>query len=516
VALTGVSGPDAAPATRIGPLTATQAIFALIAITLVLRLIGAATIGWGTGEAYYLATARQLHLSYFDQPPVFLWLIWATIHLTGSESTLVVRLPFVLMFAVSTWLIFDITRRVATPLAGFYAALITNASILFMASIGAWIQPDAPMVLFWLATIRVLVEIFFGNGARRPYLYWSLAGLFLGLDFLSKYHGFFVALGTGLFLVFNRDQRRWLTHPAPWLALLIALVVFTPVIVWNAQNDWVSFGFQGDRALVGALRWDRLLRMIVGQLVYMAPWLAIPALVLGVRALFAGPRGAYPAGTAPGPATLFAYMGWPAILFFTVVALWSDTQYHFHWQAPGYMMLFMLMGAWAAKHDGRAVRIWLYGAMLLCVAIVGALESHAATGWMRNVFPGNWDDPAAQQLPWTDLGTALQSRGALTQGKVFVAGDNWIDCGYIDTQVAGRVPFACLDDARNLAFNFDAKSYVGWNAYVVLKTPDPAGVPEALKNRFASFTHVDTVAVSRSGRVEISGIQVYYAEGFRG
>ena len=504
------------PDERLGSLSIGQAVIALIAVMFVLRLVGAAILGWGTGEAYYLATARQLHLSYFDQPPIFLWLIWGTINLFHNESTLVVRLPFVVMFAVSTWLIFDITRRVSSPLAGFYAALITNASILFTASIGAWIQPDAPMVLFWLATVRVLVEIFFGNGAKQPYRYWGLAGLFLGLDFLSKYHGVFVALGTGLFLVFNREQRRWLVHPAPWLALLISVALFTPVIVWNAQNHWVSFGFQGDRAMIGDLRWDRLLRMIVGQIIYMSPWLSIPALVIGARALFAGPRGVYPKDTTPGSAALFAYLGLPAVIFFTVVALWSDTQYHFHWQAPGYMMLFMLMGEWAARHDGRAVRVWLCSALVLCVAIVGALESHAATGWMRNVFPGDWPDPAAQQLPWTELGSVLESRGVFSQPKVFVAGGNWIDCGYIDTQVAGRAPFLCLFDGRNLDYSFDPKAYQGWNAYVVLRTGNPAAPPDGIDKMFDSFRHLETVDVTRSGRVEIGDIQLYYAQGYHG
>ena len=67
---------------RIGPFSPAQATLILIAVTLVLRMIGGAVVGWGTGEAYYLASARQFHLSYFDQPPVSLWTIWATLQLT--------------------------------------------------------------------------------------------------------------------------------------------------------------------------------------------------------------------------------------------------------------------------------------------------------------------------------------------------------------------------------------------------------------------------------------------------
>ncbi|WP_421952817.1 glycosyltransferase family 39 protein [Pelagibacterium sp.] len=501
---------------RIGPFTPGQATLALIAVTLVLRMIGAAVVGWGTGEAYYLASARQFHLSYFDQPPVSLWTIWATLQLTGSDNLLIVRLPFILMFAVSTWLVFDIVRRIHSPLGGFYAALIVNACVLFSLSIGSWTQPDGPMVMFWLATVRVLIEIFFGKGAQRPFLYWSLAGLFLGLTLLSKYHAAFLVAGTGLFVLANSTQRRWLTHRAPWLALVIALAVFSPVLIWNARNDWASFGFQGGRALAeSGLRWDGFIRMIWGQLLYMVPWLALPALYIGGKALGAGPRGQFPSGAEPGVAALFSYIGWPPVIFFTLVALWSDTQFHFHWQAPGYLMLFMLMGAWAANRNGRAIRIWLYGSAIATLAILTLLVSHAATGWARAVFPGDWEDPTALQLPWTELGQALDERGAFGQGELFVAGTNWIDCGYIDTQISGRLPLACFgNDPRNLQFNFEQNDYVGWNAYIVAQTANGDRVPDAYSDSFDTIEHLGTIAIARNGVTELGNIQVYYAQGY--
>lgn len=502
---------------RIGPFSPAQATLILIAVTLVLRMIGGAVVGWGTGEAYYLASARQFHLSYFDQPPVSLWTIWATLQLTGSDNLLIIRLPFIVMFAVSTWLVFDIVRRIHSPLGGFFATLIVNACVLFSLSVGSWTQPDAPMVLFWLATIRVLIEIFFGKGAQRPFLYWSLAGLFLGLTFLSKYHAVFLVAGTGLFILANSTQRRWLTHRAPWLALLIALAIFSPVLVWNAQNDWVSFGFQGGRALAeSGLRWDGLIRMIWGQLLYMVPWLALPALYVGVRALGAGARGQFPSGAEPGAAALFAYIGWPVVIFFTIVALWSDTQFHFHWQAPGYLMLFMLMGAWAADRDGKVVRAWLFGSAIATLVILSLLVSHAATGWARAVFPGDWEDPTALQLPWTELGEALDELGAFGQGELFVAGTNWIDCGYIDTQVSGRLPLACFgSDPRNLEFNFDRQAHTGWNAYIVAQTPNADRVPNVHSDSFESIEHLGTISIERNGVIELGNIQLYYAQGYR-
>lgn len=502
---------------RIGPFTPAQATLLLIAATFILRAIGAWAIGWGTGEAYYLSSARQFHLSYFDQPPLSLWVIWTTMELTGSENVLVIRLPFIAMFAVSTWLVFDIARRIHSPLAGFYAALIVNASVLFSLSIGSWTQPDAPMVLFWLATVRVLLDIFFGDGVRRPYALWALAGLMLGLTFLSKYHAVFLVAGTGLFMLFNSTQRHWLRHKAPWLALVIALAVFSTVIVWNAQNDWVSFGFQGGRALADSgLRWDGLVRMVWGQLLYMTPWLALPALYVGIRAVLAGPRGQFPTGAVPGAAGLFAYIGWPPIIFFTAVALWSDTQFHFHWQAPGYLMLFILMGAWAAGKNTQGLRVWLWGSAAATLVILTIVVSHAATGWMRAVIPGDWEDPTALQLPWTELGDALADEGAFARENIFVAGTNWIDCGYIDTQVAGRTPLACIGpDPRNLAYNFDAADHAGWDAYVVAQTGNIEAVINGLQDNFETIEHAGTLDIERHGVVELRNIQFYRATGFR-
>jgi hypothetical protein len=43
-------------------------------------------------------------------------------------------------------------------------------------------------------------------------------------------------------------RQRWLRSPYPYLAVLIALVLFSPVLIWNAQHDWASFRFQLVRA----------------------------------------------------------------------------------------------------------------------------------------------------------------------------------------------------------------------------------------------------------------------------
>src|SRR5580704_2905029 len=91
---------------------------ALIFATLLARLVFASALGLGVDESYMVAAGRKLQLSYFDHPPLSWWMAWAAAHLTGSESALVVRLPFIALFALTTLLMYRVTSALFGPAAG--------------------------------------------------------------------------------------------------------------------------------------------------------------------------------------------------------------------------------------------------------------------------------------------------------------------------------------------------------------------------------------------------------------
>src|SRR5260370_6286797 len=92
-----------------------------------------------------------------------------------------------------------------------------------------------------------LAPLAFGPPADRRLLRWAAAGFCIGLAMLSKYSAVLVAGGAGLFALSKPEYRRWFLTPGPYLALAVAVVVFSPVVVWNWQHHWISFGFQGGR-----------------------------------------------------------------------------------------------------------------------------------------------------------------------------------------------------------------------------------------------------------------------------
>ncbi|NDC39446.1 MAG: phospholipid carrier-dependent glycosyltransferase, partial [Proteobacteria bacterium] len=111
-----------------------------------------------------------------------------------------------------------------------------------------YITPDAPMVAAWAAAIYFLVCIIQG-GSSVPWRHWLGLGVSLGLGLLSKYSIALVGLAAFITFIVDRDLRRWFLRLEPYLAAALAITIFSPVIYWNATNDWASFAFQGTRRL---------------------------------------------------------------------------------------------------------------------------------------------------------------------------------------------------------------------------------------------------------------------------
>ena len=138
----------------------------LIFGTFLARLLFASALGLGIDESYMVAAGRKLQLSYFDHPPIAWWLTWAAAHLTGSESPVVVRLPFIALFAVTTFLMYRLTSALFRPEAGLWAAVVLNLAPLFGISTSSWVLPDGPLLAALLGAAVCLVVAL--RSDRRP------------------------------------------------------------------------------------------------------------------------------------------------------------------------------------------------------------------------------------------------------------------------------------------------------------------------------------------------------------
>src|SRR5689334_9054603 len=140
------------------PIPAPLAVGLLVLGTTLLRLAFGAALGLGVDESYMVASGRVLSLGYYDHPPIAWWLSWGSAHLFGSEAAMLVRLPFIALFAVSSWLMYRLGCTIAGARAGLWAAVLLNISPVFGVTTGTWVLPDGPLDCALLGAALCLVH----------------------------------------------------------------------------------------------------------------------------------------------------------------------------------------------------------------------------------------------------------------------------------------------------------------------------------------------------------------------
>ncbi|MHC2674213.1 4-amino-4-deoxy-L-arabinose transferase-like glycosyltransferase [Bradyrhizobium diazoefficiens] len=218
------------------------AVLVIAAMTL-LRIVYASAIELRTDEAYYWTWSKEAALSFLDHPPGIAWLIRFGTAIFG-DTALGVRFGGIVAMLVTQLLLADIVRRLTHDARAVVLAVLMPEAALYYGLLMAKVAPDVAMIPFAVAMIWSLVRLAESDDGR----WWLAAGLFAGLAMLSKFTVIMFAPAVAAFLLVPDWRWRWLRSPYPYLAVLVAIAVFSPVLIWNAQHDWASFRFQGVRA----------------------------------------------------------------------------------------------------------------------------------------------------------------------------------------------------------------------------------------------------------------------------
>jgi hypothetical protein len=487
-----------------------RAVAVLIIVSTVLRIVFALALGLGIDEAYTVATARVFQWSYLDHPPVAWWMASAAAQFFHSEAALAVRAPFIALFALSTWLMYRLAALAFDKRAGFYAALLFNLAPALGVTDGTFVLPDGPLVAAMLGGAICLMRAT-APDEPRTWGWWLAAGVCAGMALLSKYHGIFLLAGAGLFVVTTRRQWRWLASPWPYAGALIAALMFTPVIVWNAENNWASFAFQGGRA--AALRIRPWLPFLVlgGQALFLTPWIWAPLVARAWNAVRRGP--------AEERAWLLVCLASGPILAFTLLPGITGNRGLFHWAMPGYLMLLPLLGEAVARRlaagDAHA-RGWLKFTSLATPILLGLVIAIAWLPWPGLPFtkPGQNTDPLIETLEWKNLRGAFVEAGFVDRPDLFVTAGRWHEAGRIDYALRGALPVTCVcDDPRGYATKAPLAQFIGKDALIVVPVARRDQVEADFGRFFASVAPWRDVSVEHGGRSSFE-LAVFMARGF--
>jgi hypothetical protein len=455
-----------------------------VVVMALLRGALAASVDLSDDEAYYRLWALAPALSYLDHPPMVAWLIAAGRYILG-DTPFGVRLAAVLTSLLgplllwrTVWLLFgaEVARRAV--LFALAMPLLTVGGII--------ITPDMPSVLFWGLTGWALAELYASRNAN----WWLAVGLFAGLGLLSKYTNLFVGAGILIWLVGLRENWRWFSCWQLWAGGAASALLTLPVVLWNREHDWASFGKQFGRVVRDEAFAPTYLLEMTGSFFGLAsPLIAALALAGLGSAVAAAVR------RRDQASALLAASVLPLLGYFLLHALHARVQPN--WLAPLYPSLAAAAAiaastAWPRPGSNVMPRV-AAAALSLGLLLSGLVCAHAVRPLLLS-----GKDPTNQLRGWRPFAKEIEHL-RLAHGACSVATSHYTITAQLAFHLPATVPVLPLNEPLRYAHlpAIDAARLPCPSLYVELvRRPLPAG----LGARFASVMPLGTLARRDQGR----------------
>ena len=208
-------------------------------VKLLLHLYTNAFAGYGIfrDELYYIACSNRLGAGYVDQPPLSIYILKLNRLLFG-DSLFALRLLPALAGALTVFLAGRIAQKIGGGKTAILIACLATIAAPILLGMNAFYSMNSFDILLWALAAYLIVSLI-DNGSEKL---WLLLGVVLGLGLLNKIG--FLWLGAGIFMwLIVTPHRRHLKTRWPYMAALIALILFSPYIIWNLQNDFAHIEF---------------------------------------------------------------------------------------------------------------------------------------------------------------------------------------------------------------------------------------------------------------------------------
>ena len=421
-------------------------LFILLLVSAGIRVFLSNSAELGNDEVYYITYALYPDLSHFDHPPMVGWLIQLFTFNLALDGEVWIRMASIVTGTLSTWVIYHIGKRIGGERAGWYSAVMFTISLYGFIVSGTFMMPDAPQILFWLLCLLFIIkslQVTSSSHQEKPHykaLYFILAGVAGGLALLSKYTSAFIFTGAFLYILFVERGlfKKWYLY----VAVIIALLCFVPVIWWNVQNDFISFTFHSNRVQVS----ESLIRPayfgteLIGQFFYNNPF----NFILTWWALFALIKSR---GIRLRKNLLVLLIAVPPIVLFLGVSLFKSTLPH--WTGPAYITLIPLVAGWWTEHKERILKKMLTAgvAFTLLILMVALLQIHYGVFLNKGINPETgrrlgMKDITLDMYGWKQLGEKFSkvykediSTGVMDKDAVILS-HRWFPAANLDYYVA--------------------------------------------------------------------------------
>lgn len=304
-------------------------------------------------ENYYWLWSKNLDFSYFDHPAMIAYIIKATT--IFGDSPFSIRLASPLLVAGSAYFIYLLAKKMFGEKSAIYTFYIFISSIFIIVA-STLITPDIPL-MFFSSLFLYSAYIYLDEGQKK---FAYLTGIAAGAMILSKYTGILLIFTLLVYiLIYKRDVFK---DKYFYVAIALATLVFSPVLYWNYQHDFISFLFQLHHGIAEKKIFnpDTFLNFFGSQVVLFHPLYLLPLFyfILRDKDRFTQKK-------------VYLLLPFLFVLFFF---MYNSAFKHANaqWAGPAYISASILLGYYLAKFEYKK---FLIVAVLFSTVILLALKT---------------------------------------------------------------------------------------------------------------------------------------------
>ncbi len=377
-------------------------------------------------EAYTLTISRYFSLSYFDHPPLMMWISYS-LHLLEVLQLHIFRAPFIGFGLLTSFFLYKITSIFYSRQAGTVSAILYFISPFFFFSGGLFIVPDASLNFSVAGATYIAIRLIF-NKEDNIYLWISL-GLLLSIAFLSKYQAYL--FGITLFIAFIIWRRNVLFTKNFYISVLISMLGLLPVFLWNMENNYDSLNFHGTRSSFG-FDLIHIINSVFAQLFFLLPttgFLIITSLMKNKKFITVNEK-------------FLVLLSLPTIIIFNILILFSENSFS-HWSMVGWMLLIPVASNHLLfmKSFKLPLIILKVASVFVSIIMISSVLIHAKTGFITKSFDQKlprWDN-TRELLDWGHIADIL-TKTLEKKELASLATLNWYDSGQLTAAFYYKYP----------------------------------------------------------------------------
>ena len=448
-------------------------------------------------EAQYWIWSQNFDFGYYSKPPMVAWFISIFEYLFG-DSTVAIKSISLFVYPVSTFFIFLIAKELADEKTAFYSSILffTMPAVSLSSLI---ISTDLVLLLFWSGALFWFIKAL----ETDKIYFWILAGIFGGFGLLSKYNMIIFVVAVLIYLIYSQKYAKVLKNKNLFITMLVAVLIFSPNLIWNYQNNFVSFLHLQEISQVEKelFHLDKMFEFLGAQfgVFGVVSFVLLLFLVFKIRENFKDET--------------FVMLFIFTFLFLCVITTQAFLSRAFaNWAAPSYVGASILVGYYFIKSDKSKILKIAIGLNLFLMLLIYHFDDLTK---IAEIEQTRKSDPFRRIRGWDQAGLQIAQILQNNPDKILLASDRDV----LSEMIYYARPYAknaeIFNPSKKVQNYFeqigDMNKLIGKNFVFVGKTQNIEGVA----NYFSSSKFIQKINIKIHKDYSLE-FYIYYLDGFKG